>query len=207
VWRLRLKLFRIASKQSLLRFREKRVLFLITILIIGLWLFSYFREIRIGFDRVGLVQQFWNQRANDEIAMVLAPGPISPNPIVDLNKPISASAMAIERGTILLLRCSYVSSERVGRAPTPWILSLPANGLTVRLDNYGYIRSVSISFSLMLALGSILAASYIALLFSEFARASRRMQHRCVKCGYDLRGLVESRCPECGTGFLKTSSP
>ena len=31
---------------------------------------------------------------------------------------------------------------------------------------------------------------------------------RCQKCGYDLRGLSENRCPECGTGFvLKSAEP
>jgi hypothetical protein len=29
----------------------------------------------------------------------------------------------------------------------------------------------------------------------------RRLQGRCEKCGYDLRGLPEPRCPECGTAF------
>jgi hypothetical protein len=33
----------------------------------------------------------------------------------------------------------------------------------------------------------------------------------CIKCGYDLRGQIEPRCPECGTEFdaalLKTAAP
>jgi hypothetical protein len=32
-------------------------------------------------------------------------------------------------------------------------------------------------------------------------RKLRRLQGRCEKCGYDLRGLPEPRCPECGTPF------
>ncbi len=35
-------------------------------------------------------------------------------------------------------------------------------------------------------------------------RLALRWQHigqRCGKCGYNLTGLTESRCPECGTGF------
>ncbi|NLX15275.1 MAG: hypothetical protein GXY44_16730 [Phycisphaerales bacterium] len=23
----------------------------------------------------------------------------------------------------------------------------------------------------------------------------------CIECGYDLRGQIEPRCPECGTGY------
>ena len=26
----------------------------------------------------------------------------------------------------------------------------------------------------------------------------------CIKCGYDLRGQTEPRCPECGTAFERT---
>jgi hypothetical protein len=29
----------------------------------------------------------------------------------------------------------------------------------------------------------------------------RRLEGKCVRCGYMLRGLPESRCPECGTPF------
>ncbi len=28
-----------------------------------------------------------------------------------------------------------------------------------------------------------------------------RRTFRCTSCGYELRGLTENRCPECGTGF------
>lgn len=30
---------------------------------------------------------------------------------------------------------------------------------------------------------------------------------RCAQCGYDLRGLPERRCPECGTPFLPDQLP
>ena len=29
----------------------------------------------------------------------------------------------------------------------------------------------------------------------------RRRQGICVQCGYNLKGLTELRCPECGTAF------
>ena len=29
----------------------------------------------------------------------------------------------------------------------------------------------------------------------------RRLEGKCVRCGYMLRGLTEPRCPECGTAF------
>ena len=40
----------------------------------------------------------------------------------------------------------------------------------------------------------------IAVLVRRLVARRRRPGH-CVKCGYDLRGLPEPRCPECGTGF------
>lgn len=33
------------------------------------------------------------------------------------------------------------------------------------------------------------------------AGANRALQGRCSHCGYDLRGLLERRCPECGKSF------
>lgn len=34
---------------------------------------------------------------------------------------------------------------------------------------------------------------------------SERGYPTCVQCGYNLTGLVEPRCPECGTGFTPES--
>lgn len=31
--------------------------------------------------------------------------------------------------------------------------------------------------------------------------------HRCGRCDYELRGLVENRCPECGTPFFSDLVP
>lgn len=44
-------------------------------------------------------------------------------------------------------------------------------------------------------------------------RLNRRRRNRtnsgrvCIKCGYDLTGLNEPRCPECGTRFSKPVAP
>ncbi len=35
-------------------------------------------------------------------------------------------------------------------------------------------------------------------------RRKRRKLGLCLKCGYDLRGLIERRCPECGTSLEKS---
>ena len=55
----------------------------------------------------------------------------------------------------------------------------------------------------------------LALLFSipSFLGAVKALRRRkrkklglCVKCGYNLKGLTELRCPECGTQFEKCSA-
>ena len=44
----------------------------------------------------------------------------------------------------------------------------------------------------------LIAALYISYRLKLFIR---RLQGRCVRCDYSLRGLEEARCPECGTPF------
>ncbi len=41
----------------------------------------------------------------------------------------------------------------------------------------------------------------LAFVLGPFRRALRGKPGHCRKCGYCLTGLVEHRCPECGTGF------
>ena len=48
----------------------------------------------------------------------------------------------------------------------------------------------------LLAISCVLAAYPIA--NAPLRRYRRRKHGRCVRCGYDLRGLTEPRCPECG---------
>lgn len=67
----------------------------------------------------------------------------------------------------------------------PWVPRLP-------------LRPMSLGFTLD-------AVFYASLLFAATCvpnatrRGTRRRRGRCPACGYDLRGLQHSRCPECGT--------
>lgn len=51
----------------------------------------------------------------------------------------------------------------------------------------------------VVALAMVLAVSGI--LAPPYRRYRRRVLGLCIECGYNLYGLPEPRCPECGTGF------
>ncbi len=59
---------------------------------------------------------------------------------------------------------------------------------------------------LVMALGLItVAVAWFHMLWegfrSDYIIAERRYRGLCLKCGYSLHGLIEPRCPECGTAF------
>ena len=47
----------------------------------------------------------------------------------------------------------------------------------------------------------LLVAAYLAVREVRRVRSERRRIGHCRQCGYDLRGLPEPRCPECGARF------
>ena len=56
-------------------------------------------------------------------------------------------------------------------------------------------------------LGLLVFATAVPILFLTgipwIRRILRHRSQRCIRCGYDLHGLTEPRCPECGTPFEK----
>lgn len=69
-----------------------------------------------------------------------------------------------------------------------------------------------VSFGLFVSLSSYLWNVGVALLVSgimplvyffclDEPRLIEQCGSYCKECGYDLQGLAEHRCPECGTGF------
>ncbi|HEY8747501.1 MAG TPA: hypothetical protein VIM11_05990 [Tepidisphaeraceae bacterium] len=59
-------------------------------------------------------------------------------------------------------------------------------------------REVSVSYSHLLALGSVLPLCRVAAAVGgRVRRRYRARRQRCPKCGYDLR-MTPDRCPECG---------
>ena len=67
------------------------------------------------------------------------------------------------------------------------------------------MRLVVHSVCLPLWLLMIAFAIYPAIAFirGPLRRWQRHRKGLCIRCGYDLTGLSESRCPECGTGFAR----
>ncbi|MGD2108888.1 MAG: hypothetical protein PVI86_05800 [Phycisphaerae bacterium] len=70
-------------------------------------------------------------------------------------------------------------------------------GFAMTVDEYQVDIVMSIWIPLTL---TILLAAYptTAFLCGPFRHWRRRRKGLCVKCGYDLRGNVTGRCPECG---------
>ena len=63
-------------------------------------------------------------------------------------------------------------------------------------------------FILPLWIPTVLFAVYPLCLMTDHNRRSRRRKlGLCVKCGYDLHGLTEPRCSECGTPFYPVPLP
>jgi len=52
------------------------------------------------------------------------------------------------------------------------------------------------------AAGLILAYTCLAFWRGPLRRARRRVAGMCARCGYNLTGLSEPRCPECGTATM-----
>lgn len=62
---------------------------------------------------------------------------------------------------------------------------------------FGEERTLSIPSWMLVGIFS--AWPLLAFLRGPFRRARRRFANRCLHCGYNLTGLIEPRCPECGT--------
>jgi hypothetical protein len=75
----------------------------------------------------------------------------------------------------------------------------PPNSTVQALTNHAEVWELGVP---LWPVAAVLGALVWYLLLSPSAlRASRKRQGLCVKCGYDLRGQTEPRCPECNTPF------
>ena len=58
--------------------------------------------------------------------------------------------------------------------------------------------------SLTVALPAVVVLGLVNFMLFDRAVVHERTGFRCQKCGYDLQGQVEARCPECGSDFEST---
>jgi predicted amidophosphoribosyltransferase len=90
-----------------------------------------------------------------------------------------------------------------------WIIFGPTTCLTVLALLYtafgrGFVPSVDLLFTARFALLLLLTAVQVIILATvtrSYVRMRRRRAGHCERCSYNLRGLPEPRCPECGTAF------
>ena len=73
-----------------------------------------------------------------------------------------------------------------------------------RLDTGGHRERIEVRLPLWLPTIVFTAASYTCYPLHLQRRRRRRKLGLCLKCGYNLRGLTEPRCPECGQEFEKS---
>jgi hypothetical protein len=65
-----------------------------------------------------------------------------------------------------------------------------------------------LAFALPIFVPIILFGTYpaLALVYGPVRRRHRRARNQCVRCGYDLTGLVATGCPECGAERVAASA-
>ena len=66
----------------------------------------------------------------------------------------------------------------------------------------GVVGAAVAYYSHVLTAAPLAIATYLLFLSLIAQRETRvEAESRCARCGYDLRGLPEARCPECGRPF------
>jgi hypothetical protein len=96
--------------------------------------------------------------------------------------------------------------------PTPWAWWARCAAMLVAFGGPGRITSLQGASSpvsswyvffthLWLPTVLLLIAPSVALVRGPWRRRRRHRRGHCLRCGYDLTGLAEPRCPECGRAF------
>lgn len=112
---------------------------------------------------------------------------------VDAYHPLQETTVILSLGSFTR---SPVSGLTVGRFRTVRTHWLPE----MRSFAFGSMRMIDVTIPLWIPLFLFAALPSYALLKYHHLQKQRK-PGICVNCGYNLRGLSEPRCPECGTPF------
>jgi len=82
--------------------------------------------------------------------------------------------------------------------PMPPQAMLP-NGATIKLPTFPSRYWIHIDLWLPLVLAILYPI--VAVIRGPLRRYRLTLKDCCTRCGYSLTGLIEPRCPECGSGF------
>ncbi len=125
-----------------------------------------------------------------------------------LRRPWWSIDVQLHQGTLTVGYCDISKCIRPNTADVDWAigkefifsskLSWPSL-IVNRSPSIGFSTvDVDIPISTFTIFFSVIA---IYLLLPVHIRRKRKKKGLCEKCAYDLRGLTEPRCPECGTAF------
>ena len=76
-----------------------------------------------------------------------------------------------------------------------------------QVSQYPNYRSYLLKLPTLALVALFAAYPFLAFIRGPLRRWRRRQAGLCLKCGYNLRGLTESRCPECSTEFDPSTMP
>ncbi|GJM25948.1 MAG: hypothetical protein DHS20C16_23630 [Phycisphaerae bacterium] len=85
----------------------------------------------------------------------------------------------------------------------PWVTSLQYDQMPLagqRWCSESFCRAYTASMPLWFPVLVFGAYPFAVLVVAPFRRHRRRKRNECIHCGYNLTGLPEPRCPECGEG-------
>lgn len=141
--------------------------------------------------------------------------------ITDIKYAVLESFRLRNSGTVVALTLSHQTSDQKKYAPfdrkwwrfrvehqwPPFTLNyIGRHGSYVNFGGFGITpgRMWTVEFPILFVVAISALIPLVSLIRGPLRRRRRRRKNRCLKCAYDLTGLPEPRCPECGTAISAT---